>query len=228
MKDIRTLENNCQTPSITSQGFNKYCFLNPGLFDEKQNGNVEKIKIEEATDTMFKCCPDRKANILVCTHCEAVFHKKCAKSIDRIKQTGYMKVNCCCTNGNDNNNDETDSRSLSENVEELKKVVEDLKEENNSLKNQHVNIIASEISSKNSEQNLRMENLMNENELLKQLAEETRNSNELLKEKNEFLTSKLNKKKKKTLKLCKRNVYKILKKKRKQSSNTINPVEIIE
>lgn len=32
LKHLRTINNECQTSSIQSLGFNKHCYLNPGLF----------------------------------------------------------------------------------------------------------------------------------------------------------------------------------------------------
>lgn len=224
---MRTPYGNCQTPSITERGFNK-CFLNPGLFKAKQTNGITENNPNKRADVMFKCCPDRRANVSVCFQCESVFHYRCAKKLDQIQFMGKVKVDCCC-NGR-SSSEESDNKSLSENVEELKKVLCDLKEENHHLKEQvatlqtqHVQIISSELDLKKSEETLKKENLIKENNLLRRLIEEMTSNNELLKEKNEMLTYKLNKKSN----ICLRQrLGRVLKRKRKRPLNTVEPEEL--
>jgi flagellar motility protein MotE (MotC chaperone) len=229
LKNIRTLDDNCQTPSITSQGFNKYCFINPGLFEDRHGNN--EINIDKHIDTTFKCCPNRKANIYICSQCESVYHYKCAKKLDNIKPIGKVKANCCLRNESNDNNEKFDNKCWRENLKILKKSENELKLENQNLKDQisilnsqHINTISNEITFKNSEQELKTENLVNENELLKQLNKEMKDNNELLKEKNDWLTDKLNKKERSQW--VKRNLGRVLKKRRRKPSNIIEPVEI--
>ncbi|KAJ8676109.1 hypothetical protein QAD02_011895 [Eretmocerus hayati] len=227
LKNIRTLSDACQTPSITSQGFNQYCFLNPGLFEDKssiQNGATNGNEHE----SRFKCCPDRKAKILVCTYCESVYHQQCASKLGTIKTLGSIKADCCSNKIIEK--DEEDNKSLSENVGELKKVLFELKKENHHLKNQisslqtqHVDIISSEIDLKNSKQTLEVENLVRENDLLKELNTSLKQSNVLLTEKHDRLFNKMMKKKKNQW--VKKSVCKVLRKKKKKKSNIVEPVE---
>lgn len=38
LKDHKTADNQCQTSCVKSIGFNKHCYINPGLFDSEHNG----------------------------------------------------------------------------------------------------------------------------------------------------------------------------------------------
>lgn len=189
------------------------------------------MKPNNQADVAFRCCPDRKANIYICSQCESIYHHRCARKLSNIKSVGRVKADCCSTVENGTHHEEVDNKSLSENVEELKRVVDELKDENHNLKDQisslnsqHIDIITTEITLKNSEQNVKMEKLVQENELLKQLNQEIKDNNELLKEKNHWLSTKLDKKKRNQW--VKKNLGKVLKKRRKKPSNTIEPVEI--
>ena len=111
----------------------------------------------------------------------------------------------------------------------MNKILDKLRGENNNLKGQistfgaqHINIVSHGIHLKSSE-NLKLENLIKENELLKQLNTEMKDNNELLKEKNDWLSNKLKKKKSHWVR---KNLSKVLKRKRKRTSNTIEPIEI--
>ncbi|KAL7300737.1 hypothetical protein TKK_0006715 [Trichogramma kaykai] len=213
LKTVRTFKDNCQTPSVTSQGFNKYCFLNPGLFDDKKHFNGDTSKM----DITFKCCPHRKANIHVCFECESVYHKKCAQRIGSITTTGKVKALCCSANLQAHSN-EVDNRSFNETVDELKKVLAELKTEKEILKQQMPNIRNKDDNLIYTEANSKPE-ILKENEHLKQKVQQLTERN------NELLTEKLDKKKKKCH-WVKRKFGRVLKRQRIRTSNVVEPQDI--
>lgn len=203
--------------------------MNPGLFEDKKlNGNHD-ISTKTEIDLTFKCCTNRKANIYICTRCESVYHRKCARKLGNIRCIGKVKADCCSRNGNVVDNEDIRISSVSEHIEDVSKITIKKGEENHSLKREvsivetkHFDIVTSGVAQ--SQQNLKIEKLESESKLLQQLVKELQSNNELLKEKNEWLTKKLNKKKRNQW--VKKRLGKVLKKRKIQASNIVEPVEI--
>ncbi|OXU20628.1 hypothetical protein TSAR_006461 [Trichomalopsis sarcophagae] len=231
LKNFRTPEDNCQTPSVTSRGFNRHCYLNPGLFEDKTLNENHNIIPKTEIDLTFKCCTNRKANIYVCTRCESVYHRKCARKLNNIRCIGKVKADCCSSKVNLVDNEDISVSSVNEVVEDVSKITTKQGEVSHSSKREvsrvetkHFDIVTNGVSLAQSLQNSKLEKLESNYELLQQVVKELRSNNELLRENNERLTKKL--KKKKRNHWVRKNLGKVLKKRKKQASNVVEPVEI--
>lgn len=107
--------------------------------DDDNETNVKDNKI-----TGFKCCVKKSCNVTVCINCYAIYHNSCLARNGKIKRKiDETKIECCVPDNKvagmsvNNNNDEIlrmEKSKMNMEIEYLKRMVEELVDKNNILK----------------------------------------------------------------------------------------------
>ena len=217
---------------LTSQGFNKHCFLNPGIQVNMNNPN----NVNDESQINFKCCPDKKANILVCQLCESIYHQKCAKKLN-FKSFSKIKAICCSLEPNVfktpiKQNFPSNSNACHIDHVQLQEFLDQVTLENINLKDiQKKELLSNQKSSSFSQQDVsessEINNLRTENHLYQTLYKETKDKIKLLEEKVGWLNEKLERCEGKKSQKSRRSFRSVLKRKKKKfSPNSIETLDL--